>query len=389
MVLAGGFAPILVNAEIRRVTAAVEALALEAKAFPEGKPPGLMAKLDPWDEFIPVDAVSQVVAGIRYFVKVRVAHASGPMMVGGQRYVMLGIFVALDGAISLTHFKEGVGMGEQAGPFGPALPAPLTTGPATIEPVTFEPQTTLGGWAPTPINAEMKAMTQSVRTAALEARAFPNGKPFGLMAKLKPFDMFEPLEAVCQVVAGMKYFVKVQVATAPPGLLGGDDYVMLGIFKSLTGVVTLTHFEDAVTAIDRAGPFGPPLPPPAPPPGETLVIDPLPIAGGLTEWNQMAPEAAAIAMAVKADAGKQIGAFRFSKYDPLRYKTQVVAGTIYIIEVAAAWPGASGVLTLRVLKPLMHAEALRLEACTVGEGSAVGRTLTPLSFNPEFLLSMR
>ena len=40
-------------------------------AFPDGKPEGLSAKLDPFDEFVPVDAVSQVVAGTNYFVKVR------------------------------------------------------------------------------------------------------------------------------------------------------------------------------------------------------------------------------------------------------------------------------------------------------------------------------
>ena len=95
---------------------------------------------------------------------------------GGQKYVMLGIFKALDGKVTLTHFKSDVGMGEPAAPFEPALAKPLTYDPNTIEAVIVEPPVIIepmiaGGWSQASIEGSVAEVTAAVEGFALEVGA--------------------------------------------------------------------------------------------------------------------------------------------------------------------------------------------------------------------------
>nr|XP_039267788.1 cystatin-B-like [Styela clava] len=86
-------------------------------------------------------------------------------------------------------------------------------------------QTTVGGLSEEHVaDEEVKKLCESVKDAAIEE------------AGIK-YETFTPIAYKTQVVAGMNYFVKVQVGS------GEKDYIVLRIFKSLEGEATLSNLQ--------------------------------------------------------------------------------------------------------------------------------------------------
>jgi len=216
----------------------------------------------------------QVVAGQNYLVKVDV---------GDAKMIELRIFV----------------------PLGADTPE-LESAVATASP-RQETRPLPGGWGEaSPADAHVQALCDAVRNSA-EAQMGST------------FTKFNAVSYKAQVVAGMKYVVKVDV--------GDAKMIELRIFVPL-GAGT-PELESAVATAN--------------PRQETR-----PMPGAMSKAKPADAHVQELCDAVRGSAEAQMG-FTFTKFKAVSYKAQVVAGTNYVVKVAV---GDAKMVLLRIFEPL-------------------------------------
>lgn len=98
--------PVMGGASTAPVTPEITAVALsvsgEARRRYLGIEAGVMAKVTPFPSWEPVEAMTQVVAGTNYFIKVQISETGLP-----PEYVQLRVFQGVDGTIELHDMLQG------------------------------------------------------------------------------------------------------------------------------------------------------------------------------------------------------------------------------------------------------------------------------------------
>ncbi|XP_064389163.1 uncharacterized protein LOC135337194 [Halichondria panicea] len=175
-------------------------------------------------EYVAVTYRSQVVAGINYFIKVKV---------GPDAYVHLRVYKHFSGEISLASYQDKKTKDDEVTYF-----SGLGTQYTILEMSKRDKSITWSGLMPRPGGLKpAESADPKIQAVADAVRADLEGKLGSQCSE------YVAVTYRLQKVAGINYFIKVKV--------GPDAYVHLRVYKRFTGEISLTSYQDKKTKDDE------------------------------------------------------------------------------------------------------------------------------------------